>query len=28
GDDLPTGVYLYRLQTPEFTQTRKMTVLR
>ena len=26
--DLPSGIYLYRLVTPEFSQTRKMTVLK
>ncbi|MGC8897708.1 MAG: ammonia-forming cytochrome c nitrite reductase subunit c552 [Bacteroidota bacterium] len=27
-ENLPGGVYLYRLSTPEFTQTRKMILLR
>lgn len=28
GDDLPSGVYLYKLTTPEFSQTRKMALLK
>ncbi|HDZ58595.1 MAG TPA: T9SS type A sorting domain-containing protein, partial [Ignavibacteriales bacterium] len=26
--NLPSGVYIYRLQTPGFTQNRKMTFLK
>jgi hypothetical protein len=27
-DDLPAGIYLYQLVTPEYKQTKKMTLLR
>jgi hypothetical protein len=27
-DGLPSGIYVYKLETPEFTQVRKMTLLR
>ena len=28
GDEVPSGVYFYRLDTDEFSQTRKMMLLR
>jgi len=28
GSSLPSGIYLYKLQTPNFTQTKKMILLK
>jgi hypothetical protein len=28
GSELPSGVYLYRISTPQFTQTRKMILAK